>query len=52
MSHFIRSFVLFTLALAMLNVMAASADAKLKQKHMSHRIGGYNKHGKGSHYIP
>jgi len=51
MTQFMRLCVVFTLALGMLNVMPAPADAKFKQKHMSHRIGGFNSHGKGSHYI-
>ena len=30
--------------------MLASADAEARGRTGSHRVGGYNSHGKGSHY--
>lgn len=46
---FIRLPTLVILAVAMFFISAGRADARAR--YHSHRIGGYNSHGKGSHYV-
>lgn len=43
----ISGFSLFILALSAMTPHGASARGRIG----SHRVGGYNSHGKGSHYV-
>jgi hypothetical protein len=40
-----------TLALAVLLIVLLVADAEARGRTGSYRVGGYNSHGKGSHYV-
>lgn len=43
-----KAFAIIAASLALATVVATAAEAGRKG---SHRIGGYNSHGKGSHYV-
>jgi hypothetical protein len=44
-----RLFAALAMAIPVIGVVAADADARGRTG--SHRVGGYNSHGKGSHYV-
>jgi hypothetical protein len=43
-----KTFAIAAAALTLASVLATAADARGRTG--SHRVGGYNSHGKGSHY--
>ena len=43
--------IVTSLVLVMLSAIAFSAIAEAHGRTGSHRVGGYNSHGKGSHYV-
>jgi len=44
-----KAFTLFLLAVFAMALAVDFADARGRKR--SHRVGGYNSHGKGSHYV-
>lgn len=44
-----KTFAVAATALMLASVLATAADARGRSG--SHRVGGYNSHGKGSHYV-
>jgi len=43
--------IVWVLLAVFVSTLVMSADADARGRRGSHRVGGYNSHGKGSHYV-